>query len=60
MTNQRSSHCRRYTRPTSRRDFLAQAGAGMGLMAMADLLAADEKSGLLLMDDPLAPRPPHF
>ncbi|MFM8215497.1 MAG: DUF1501 domain-containing protein, partial [Pirellula sp.] len=60
MTNQRSSHCRRYTRPTSRRDFLARAGAGMGLMAMADLLAADEKSGLLLMDDPLAPRPPHF
>ncbi|MFM8262942.1 MAG: DUF1501 domain-containing protein [Pirellula sp.] len=60
MTNQRSSHCRRYTRPNSRRDFLARAGAGMGLMAMADLLAADEKSGLLLMDDPLAPRPPHF
>jgi len=48
----------------SRRDFLASAGGGAGLMALAGLL---ENDGLLAAApsaqrtaDPLAPKPPHF
>src|SRR5262245_40369641 len=45
--------------PSSRRDFLAQAGTGFGMLALASLLQQDD---LLAQDAarPLAPRSPHF
>src|ERR1041385_5748486 len=43
----------------SRREFLARAGGGFGLLALADLLRAEEKS-VAHSEDPLAPRKPHF
>jgi hypothetical protein len=50
--------------PGTRREFLARAGAGLGLCALADLLAAPESAsasdGARPAGDPLAPRPPHF
>src|SRR5262245_62055487 len=61
MTGFRHEHCGRYERPGSRREFLARSGAGMGLLALADLMqtsatAAEQPRH----EDPLAPRPPHF
>src|SRR5215204_1711243 len=59
-----SDHCRRYQAVTNRRDFLKKAGAGFGMLALADLLqgdgllAADAESAHLL--DPMAPRAPHY
>jgi hypothetical protein len=41
----------------SRRELLAAAGSGFGLLALADLLAAEEKRSAA---DPYAVRPPHF
>src|SRR5437762_374933 len=57
------SSCGRYSVPATRREFLARAGAGLGLCALADLLCtpasgADDDSRP--PGDPLAPRPPHF
>ncbi|HKQ36510.1 MAG TPA: DUF1501 domain-containing protein [Verrucomicrobiae bacterium] len=46
-------HCRRYQRFANRREFLKKAGAGFGLLALADLLRADAI-------DPMAPRPPQY
>jgi hypothetical protein len=47
-----------FTRIQSRRAFLKHAGAGIGTLGLADLLAAD---GLTAAPaDPLAPREPHF
>jgi hypothetical protein len=45
--------------PSTRRDFLAQAGSGVGLLALASLLKQDR---LLAQDaaSPLAPRSTHF
>src|SRR5262245_503871 len=40
----------------SRREFLARAGGGFGLLALADLLRADEPKPA----GPLAPKEPHF
>ena len=40
----------------TRRHFLARAGQGAGLLALADLLAQDGRAAA----DPLAPRQPHF
>src|SRR5438093_2420953 len=57
-------HCGRYQRFTDRRDFLKKAGAGFGLVALADLLqgdgliAADSEQGRSL--DPMVPRAPHY
>ena len=48
-----NSHCRRYQRFTSRREFLKKAGAGFGLLALADLLRAD-------VVDPMAARSPLY
>jgi hypothetical protein len=55
------------TRPTTRREFLRQAGGGFGLLALASLL---DRDGLLAADaspiqvsspaNPLAPKLPHF
>src|SRR5215468_6051318 len=42
----------------SRREFLTRAGGGFGLLALADLLHAEEKP--THSEDPLAPRKPHF
>ncbi len=39
----------------TRREMLATAGTGFGLLALADLLAADERAA-----NPFAVRPPHF
>ena len=57
-------HCGRYEKFTNRRDFLKKAGAGFGLLALADLLQAD---GLLATEiessrtlDPMTPRQPHY
>src|SRR2546430_376850 len=57
-------HCGRFETFTNRRDFLKKAGAGFGLLALADLL---QDNGLLAADhgsspalDPMAPRPPHY
>src|SRR5258706_15755440 len=57
-------HCGRYEKFTNRRDFLKKAGAGFGLLALADLLHADLRrpgdvqSARVL--DPMAPRRPHY
>src|SRR5690348_10210697 len=59
-----SHHCGRYETFANRRDFLKKAGAGFGMLALADLLKGD---GLLTGNpesaralDPMAPRPPHY
>jgi hypothetical protein len=65
-----SHHCGRYERFTNRRDFLKKAGAGFGLLALADLLqddgllAGDPKpsfnSQLSALNSPMSPRRPHY
>lgn len=59
------SHCGRYQSVFNRRDFLKKAGAGFGLLALADLMGAQESlavsSGTSSRAvNPLSPRPPHF
>jgi hypothetical protein len=44
--------------PFSRRDFLARAGMGFGLTALAPMLAGEARA--VDATNPLAPRPPHF
>jgi hypothetical protein len=61
MSIDRHQNCGRYAVPGTRREFLARAGAGLGLCALADLLCTPATTA----DDrppagPLAPRPPHF
>lgn len=61
--NTNSTHCGRYQSFTNRREFLAKAGAGFGLLGLIDLLGAQK---LLATDepdrviDPLAPRRAHL
>src|SRR4051794_21542829 len=66
--NTLNHHCGRYEKFANRRDFLKKAGAGFGLLALADLLQAerllgannttpDEPSPAL---SPMAPRAPHY
>src|SRR3954470_16416714 len=55
-------HCGRFASFTNRRDLLKKAGAGFGMLALADLLG---KNKLLAADsagalNPLAPRPALF
>src|SRR4249920_3441020 len=62
MSTEQCRGCGRYAVPRTRREFLARAGAGLGLCALADLLcvpasAADDGRS---PGDPLTPRPPHF
>src|SRR4051812_48282831 len=45
--------------PPSRRDLLATAGTGFGLLALADLLAAQEKEEASRAANPYAVRRPH-
>jgi hypothetical protein len=45
----------------SRREFLARAGGGMGLLALADLFAQESRGAdVTAATNPLAPRPAHF
>jgi hypothetical protein len=44
--------------PRSRRDFLRNAGSGLGALALASMLERDARAAGLI--DPLAPKPPHF
>src|SRR5881394_2296671 len=65
-----SHHCGRYEGFTDRRDFLKKAGAGFGLLALADLLQIDGlltagaepslDSQLSTSNSPMAPRQPHY
>jgi hypothetical protein len=45
---------------TTRRDFLEQAGGGLGAIALSWLLHADDARGAVESPGPLAARPPHF
>src|SRR3954451_3231578 len=61
MSIDQHQSCGRYALPRTRREFLARAGGGLGLCALADLLcmpasAADGRPP----GDALVPRPPHF
>ncbi len=62
MWTDRHQHCGRYAWPATRRQFLARAGGGLGVLALADLLqtpadaVADEPRG----GTAYPPRPPHF
>src|SRR5258708_6325153 len=62
MSIDRHQGCGRYVMPRTRREFLARAGAGLGLYALADLLCAPASAADLERPpgDPLTPRPPHF
>ena len=69
MTSHKSTHqhCGRFEPVVSRRDFLKKAGAGFGMLALADLFA---QNGLLAAEslatkaadalNPLAPKAPHY
>src|SRR5712692_9743390 len=49
--------------PYSRRDFLCNAGSGLGSLALASMLASDgfmPKAAAADAPDPLRPKPPHF
>src|SRR5258706_4938613 len=53
--------CGRFARPTTRREFITRAGAGFGLLALADLLATPASAtDISTAINPLAVRPPHF
>lgn len=43
MPRTSNTHCTGYQRFVNRRDFLRQAGGGLGMIALADLLRADDK-----------------
>src|SRR5690242_17350 len=61
MSTERQRGCGRYALPGTRREFLARAGAGLGICALADLLCSPASAAGEPRDaDPLAPRPPHF
>ncbi|HAV63306.1 MAG TPA: DUF1501 domain-containing protein [Verrucomicrobiales bacterium] len=59
--NPTHQHCGRFEPFTTRRDFLKKAGAGFGMLALADLFAKD---GLLAAApdalNPMAPRAGHY
>src|SRR3954447_995153 len=49
--------------PRSRRDFLLNAGSGLGAIALGALLDADgllPKASAATITNPLSPKPPHF
>src|SRR5688572_30263251 len=57
--NTPSHHCGRFEKFANRREFLKKAGAGCGLLALADLL---QSGGLLAAEpaNPMSPLQPHF
>jgi hypothetical protein len=58
----RNQHCGRYERPRTRRQFLARAGGGLGLLALTDLVgvAAGPIDREPHSNTVYPPRPPHF
>jgi hypothetical protein len=52
--------CGSVERSSSRRDFLARAGGGFGMLALASLLAPKSLAAQSDPSRPLAPRVPHF
>ena len=60
MPRRRPGSCGRFHLPASRRQFLARAGAGLGLVALADLLRARTADGERPPGGGMAPRTPHF
>jgi hypothetical protein len=47
--------------PMTRREWLTRAGAGFGMMALADLLAREARTEpMAAVSNPMAARPPHF
>lgn len=60
--NPTHQHCGRFESFTTRRDFLKKAGAGFGMLALADLLGMNRALAASTPDalNPLAPRVPHF
>jgi hypothetical protein len=53
--------CGRCELPADRRQFLKRAGAGMGMLALADLLAGESQSlAENEPENPLTPKPGHF
>lgn len=58
-----STHCGRFQSWTSRRDLLTKAGAGFGMLALADLLRTNHTATAQSVPSPtspLAPRDGHF
>jgi hypothetical protein len=62
MHDPRFISCGRYLRPATRRQFLARAGAGLGLVALGDILLSESppSEGESAPAGILAPRPPHY
>src|SRR5436309_2378154 len=64
MSIEKHQGCGRYALPGTRREFLARAGGGLGLCALADLLCAPATAAAdddgRQPGDALAPRPAHF
>jgi len=60
MTNPTHQSCGRYSLPANRRQFLSRAGAGFGMLALADLLREPAASAETARRDPLAPKQPHY
>jgi hypothetical protein len=59
--NPTNQHCGRFESFTDRRDFLKKAGAGFGLLALADLLGRDRLPAASPdAIDPMAPRSPLY
>ncbi len=54
------SHCGRFEPIGDRRQFLQRAGAGLGMLALADLLGDRESRAGDEPADPLAPKPTHI
>ncbi len=62
MSDALHQSCGRYLRPATRRQFLARSGAGLGLMALGDLLLSQTPAadGEQPPAGGMAPRPPHY
>src|SRR5437868_2901252 len=54
-----SQHCGRFEKFNNRREFLKKAGAGFGMLALADLLQAQDADSQRSVD-PMSPRAPHY
>ena len=52
--------CGRCLQPKGRRQFLTQAGGGLGLLAFGDLLTVANAAEQQVATNPLSPRQPHF
>jgi hypothetical protein len=57
-----SQHCGRFSSCTNRRDFLKKAGAGFGMLALADLLGKNglPAAGPARAPNPMAAKPPPY